>query len=118
MGKHWIGLALIVACVGTVGVIVWWSRGAPRRSGVAGKEPQVTYICTETREISTGPWQTTPAVNPASGRRTLMIAFYCRECKTWLPGPPLRPDRPPVWPRCPVHDIPLDREPLATESTL
>ena len=87
-------------------------------AGYDAKETQITYICTETNEITKGPWQQTPAVNPVSGKRTLMVAFYCQECKAWLPGPPPPPDRPPVWPRCPVHKTPLDREPLEPEAAL
>jgi hypothetical protein len=30
-----------------------------------------------------------PAVNPATGRRTLMPALYCPECSDWRPAPPL-----------------------------
>lgn len=30
-----------------------------------------------------------PAVNPATGRRTLMPALYCPKCKDWRAAPPL-----------------------------
>ncbi|MBI2478897.1 MAG: hypothetical protein HYV60_09765 [Planctomycetia bacterium] len=31
----------------------------------------------------------TPAVNPATGQRTLMPALYCPKCLRWHPLPPL-----------------------------
>jgi hypothetical protein len=31
----------------------------------------------------------TPAVNPATGRRTLMPALYCGRCRAWRAAPPL-----------------------------
>lgn len=30
-----------------------------------------------------------PAVNPATGRRTLMPALYCAKCSEWRAAPPL-----------------------------
>jgi hypothetical protein len=87
----------------------------------AGPAPaaEITYVCRETKKLSRGPRQSTPAVNTATGRVTLIQALYCAECRQWRAAPPpeLR-ERFPAGPTCPVHKAalsesgPIDR-PLA-----
>lgn len=69
---------------------------------------EVTYFCRETRTFVRAPRQPTPAVNPATGRKTLVLAMYCPECRAWQAAPPaeLR-DRFPAGPMCRKHRIPL-----------
>jgi hypothetical protein len=44
----------------------------------------------------------TPAVNAATGRRTLLPGLYCRQCREWRPAPPLEvAQRMPAALRCP-----------------
>lgn len=72
----------------------------------AGPEPspEISYICRETGEISRGPRQPTPAINPATGRATLVQALYCPECQKWHPAPPAEfAERMPRGPVCPIH---------------
>jgi hypothetical protein len=47
----------------------------------------VTYICLETQEVIEGPLEPLPAVNPATGRRTLVLAVYSNSTKKWVPAP-------------------------------
>ncbi len=43
-----------------------------------------------------------PAVNAATGRRTLMPGLYCPQCRAWRPAPPLEvAQRTPAALRCP-----------------
>lgn len=62
-------------------------------SWVAGRPPgpvtgnDVTYICLETREVIEGPVQPVPALNPSTGRRTLVRAIYSNTTKEWVPAP-------------------------------
>lgn len=49
-----------------------------------------------------------PAVNPQTGRRTLMPGLYCPQCKAWRPSPPLEVlQRDPQAHRCPKCQSPL-----------
>jgi uncharacterized protein YbaR (Trm112 family) len=83
-----LGFFLLIA-LGTGGWTVYHQFKAPETSLQVGEEPEeITYICTETQEISKGEWQDTPATNPKTGRRTLMQALYCHQCKKWYPAPP------------------------------
>ena len=81
-----IGLRLLFgAALVTVG---WWVC-----SWVAGWQPapvtgnDVTYICLETREVIEGPVQAVPALNPSTGRRTLVAAVFSNRTKEWVPAP-------------------------------
>ena len=49
-----------------------------------------------------------PAVNPATGRRTLTPGLYCPQCQAWHPTPPLDVlQRNPAARRCPKCQSPL-----------
>src|SRR5579872_5575529 len=50
-------------------------------------DSDVTYICLETREVIDGPIQDVPAVNPRTGRRTLVRAIYSNREEGWVPMP-------------------------------
>jgi hypothetical protein len=66
------------------------------------------YVCRETRKLSRGPRQATPAVNPKTGRETLVQALYCPKCRTWYPAPPAAlAERMPGGPVCPKTGTPL-----------
>jgi hypothetical protein len=81
-----IGLSLLL---GTALVIAGWNVC----SWIAGRRPapvignDVTYICLETKEIIEGPVQDLPALNPATGRKTLVPAVYSNLTKAWVPAP-------------------------------
>ena len=47
------------------------------------QERRVVYICRETKKLVVAALQPTPAVNPATGRKTLIRALYCPRCKKW-----------------------------------
>lgn len=86
-----------------------------------GTEPdEITYICTETGSISHGELKSTPAVNPATGRRTLVQALYCAQCKKWYPSPPPEmAERSPRGPVCAISGGPLTvSEPEALDEPL
>ena len=53
----------------------------------AASAPTV-YYCTETKTVVVAARQQTPAVNPQTGRRTLVPALYCPTCRQWQPAPP------------------------------
>jgi hypothetical protein len=61
-----------------------WLGGRPPAS-ITGND--VTYICLETREVIDGPVQAVPALNPSTGRRTLVRAVYSNSTKEWVPAP-------------------------------
>jgi uncharacterized protein YbaR (Trm112 family) len=52
-----------------------------------------------------------PAVNPATGERTLMPGLYCSTCQTWYPVPP--PDQ--INSRPNAGQCPKDKTPLTTD---
>ncbi len=73
-----------------------------------GGEPvgpqQVAYRCTETQEFVLAAPQPHPAVNPKTGRSTLMRTLYCPECEKWhVVPPPEVYNGHPVGFLCPLH---------------
>jgi hypothetical protein len=69
---------------------------------------EITYLCRETGETLKAPRQQTPAVNPQTGRKTLVQALYCTSCQAWHAAPPpAMAERLPLGPVCPVHRTPL-----------
>jgi hypothetical protein len=79
-------VALGVLAAGYGGVR-WYKRAAPLEAGPA-PATEITYFCRETKALSRGPRAPTPAVNPKTGRATLVQALYCPRCRKWGPGPP------------------------------
>ncbi len=65
------------------GVYSWMASRPP--APVTGND--VTYICLETREVIEGPVQSVPALNPSTGRMTLVRAVYSNRTKAWVPAP-------------------------------
>ena len=74
--------AAALLLVWAISSLVDWSR--PK--AVSGEE--VAYICLETHELIRGPVQTTPAVNPKTGRNTLVPAVYSTRDRQWVAAPP------------------------------
>lgn len=79
-------IALAVLAAAALFLLPPFEWGGPSAGGQA--DDHVTYICRETNAISTGPPQPTPAVNPQTGRPTLLRALYCERCRAWQPAPP------------------------------
>ena len=54
-------------------------------SGSESSEPErrAVYFCRETQKPVVAAVQPTPAVHPATGRKTLIRALYCLRCKKW-----------------------------------
>lgn len=81
-----IGLRVVFAAAVLFGgwsVYSWMASRPP--APVTGND--VTYICLETREVMEGPVQELPAINPGTGRRTLVRAIYSNLTKEWVPAP-------------------------------
>lgn len=88
MRNIFVGLFVLIACA-TGGWTVYRQFQAVPVSLTLGEEPEdITYICTETHEVTRGEWQTMPALNSKTGRRTLVQALYCPQCGKWYPAPP------------------------------
>lgn len=66
----------------------WAGYSIFARSGPAPEmDNEVTYICLETHEVVDGPMQDVPAVNPKTGKRTLVRAVYSNRENGWVPIP-------------------------------
>lgn len=67
-------------------------------------EPDVAYLCSETKELVLAPKQAVPAIHPETGRATLMRALYCAQCEQWhaVPPPDVYSGNPLGYP-CPKH---------------
>lgn len=107
-------VAVGVLAAGYCGVH-WYSRPATAAAGPA-PAAEITYYCRETKAFSHGPRQPTPAVNPQTGRATLVQALYCPKCRKWRPAPPPElQERFMAGPVCPVHRTALmEVEPAET----
>ena len=111
MRNVFVGLFLIAA-IATGGWTVYRQVRTPPTSVVIGEEPEdITYICTETGDVSHGEWQVMPALNPKTGRKTLVQALYCSKCRNWYPAPPPEMVRQsPRGPTCPKDGSTLSVE--------
>jgi hypothetical protein len=98
------GLAVIAVLVG---VIFWLTP----RNGAAQSSTIVTYVCSETGKVIAAPAQQEPAVNPETGRRTLLRGVYCAQCAKWYRAPsPEHSSGNPRELRCRIHDAPMTFE--------
>lgn len=75
------GIAALLA-VWAVGRAFDWSRPRPV------VDFEVAYVCLETQELVYGPVQPVPALNPTTGRRTLVRAVYSAHDDKWVAAPP------------------------------
>jgi hypothetical protein len=100
-------MAVAVALLGAG----WWGWQRWQASPLpppAELPAEITYLCQETGELSRGPRQATPAMNPKLGRATLVQALYCSRCRGWhrMPPPEVRQQMP-GGPVCPKTRAPL-----------
>ncbi len=81
-----IGLGLLL------GLTVWLAGRTVSRwyAGQSAHEThaEVTYICLETKAVVRGAAQPEPALNPHTGRRTLVRAVYSAASQAWVAAPP------------------------------
>lgn len=85
MQRPWIVGVLVATALLLVGSSLYsWLAGKPPGPD-AGYD--VTYICLETKEVIEGPVQPVPALNPKTGRRTLVRAVYSNQTQEWIPMP-------------------------------
>jgi hypothetical protein len=87
---------------------------APAPSGPA------VYVDPKTLDAFQGPATLSlPAVNPKTGKETLVAALYCSACKKWHAVPPLEVlQRNPRARQCPKTGVPLSAEGPLPEAIL
>jgi len=104
-GKLLFGIVLAAAALAGGGL--WLaSRGAAPAAGAT-----MVYVCSETGEVVSAPSQPLPALNPRTGRNTLLRGVYCPQCGRWYAAPP--PDHFAGNPReltCRIHNVPMTAE--------
>lgn len=54
----------------------------------SGERKSAVYFDRETKQLVVAEVQPTPAVHPQTGRRTLVRALYCPQCRKWQAVPP------------------------------
>ena len=93
---------------GRLAALIWLaallsSHGCGRESVADAVAAQQVYFDLESkRAVAAEAMLETPAVNPVTGRRTLMPALYCAQCRAWRAAPPLEEvQRNPEARRCP-----------------
>jgi hypothetical protein len=101
-------LILVVSVIGL---------GCSESNSHDSQERRAVYFCRETKKPVVAAVQPTPAVNPATGRRTLVRALYCPQCKAWRAVPPdAAANGNPLATKCPKHRCPLTADgPLPEE---
>jgi hypothetical protein len=109
--------ALVGLALGGYSGASWLLRPSSVAAG-SPQSPEIMYLCRETKALSRGPRQQTPAVNPTTGRATLVQALYCPQCRKWRAAPPpAMRERQGTGPMCPVHRAPLyETKPGAADS--
>ena len=70
---------------------------------------KMVFVDTETMNPMVLPTtDSVPAVNPETGRRTLMPGLFCSDCMAWYPAPPVEQvNRQPGSALCPKTGTPL-----------
>ena len=104
VNNFWRSLILPAVCA----ALPMGALGCSSAPDEAADVKQIVYVCSETKKLVLAPPQPTPAENPATGRRTLLRALYCPQCKTWQAAPPS--DQSATHPlnlRCQKHNVPL-----------
>lgn len=98
-GRGW-RCGLLLCVVGAL-----WGCGGD----VERQPPAVVFVDRETGRTFSGPARPTPAVDPATGRATLMPGLFCPQCGRWYAAPPWEQlQRMPGGFRCPRHGAPLE----------
>ena len=101
-------LPKVVAAVGSVAFLFGTVFGTAGCNSTAQSSENVTYVCTESGKVVVAPAQPQPAVNPETGKKTLLRGVYCPQCSKWYATP--SPDHARGNPRelqCRVHNIPM-----------
>ena len=80
---------LFVGCLALAGWTIYHQTKATPVDATVGEESdEITLLNTETGEISRSEWLPTPAVDPKTGKSTLVQGMYCNKCQKWYPAPP------------------------------
>lgn len=80
-----------------------------------GAPTEMVFVDSQTKKVVLAePTDELPALNPETGRRTLMPGLYCSHCRTWHPAPPVE-----VQQRNPKSRLcPKDGKPLSTNGPI
>ena len=78
-------VAGLIGALGIGGAILFWPAGS---RGISGPRVPIVYVCTETAETFVGDLQGEPAINPKTGRRTLVRGMFCLQCERWNASQP------------------------------
>lgn len=86
----------------TTVTLVLWGCGSGN-SDPTSHATQMVYVDLQTNTAVVGDRSdVVPAVNPATGERSLMPGLYCSNCEQWRPSPPLEElQRNPAARQCP-----------------
>ncbi len=104
MNKMWFALVAAVGAGALYTVVTMRASG----DGDGAESQMYVYVCTDTEEVIAAPAQATPAINPGTGKRTLLRALYCSECAIWIPTAPSAIDSGnPLRTHCSTHGTPL-----------
>lgn len=81
-----IGLRLAAGCA----LSLAFASGCGRESASRSALSRIVYVDVKTgRPVLADAAPNVPAVNPATGKRTLMPALYCAQCREWRAVPPV-----------------------------
>jgi hypothetical protein len=112
-------IAALLATAALLGAALWVGGRAAGRGPAGTVGPPIVCVCTETGAAFSVPSQSGPAINPRTGRATLVPAVYCPACRRWYAAPPAdhRPGNPrPL--RCRIHDVEMTSDgPLENDDT-
>jgi hypothetical protein len=101
----------VAAGIGVATILLFGIIWMTPSNGAAQSETIVTYVCSETGAVIAAPAQQEPALNPETGRRTLLRGVYCPQCAKWYRAP--SPEHQSGNPRpltCSVHNVPMTYE--------
>ena len=83
MNKIWLFTVAVVVVAALLVTVSFFGS-----SESVADDAQVPYLCAETNQLVRAPAQPTPALNPITGRKTLLRALYCPQCGKWQAVPP------------------------------
>jgi uncharacterized protein YbaR (Trm112 family) len=81
---------LVAACCGLAGWTVYQqTKTTPVEISVTEETTdEITLLNTATGVVTRVDWVPTPAIDPQTGKATLVQALYCEKCRKWYPAPP------------------------------
>ena len=83
-----IGTLMACVCAFSGWTIFKQFQPEPVSITIGEESDEIVFLNLETGATEKGEWQPTPAIDPRTGKRSLVQGLYCAKCSRWYPAPP------------------------------